>query len=203
MQAGCRSCLRKNTNWNGRPVRWTYWHDTVRKAIKSWAVYSQGTRDGCRTQHLNRSSSPRNGGTLHCQQRRNSSTPLQLRSICTIFWDRKGVLLVDFLPKGSKINPGAHSDTQKKKLSRAIHNKWRGTLSRGVVMIHENARPNTAAATQNHITTFGWEQFDHPLYSPDLAPSDFHLFLHLKSFLAARRFHNDNEVKEAVTTCIA
>ena len=114
MQAGCRSCLRKNTNWNGRPVRWTYWHDTVRKAIKSWAVYSQGTRDGCRTQHLNRSSSPRNGGTLHRQQRRNSSRPLQLGSMCTVFWARKGVLLVDFLPKGSKINPGAHSDTQKK-----------------------------------------------------------------------------------------
>jgi hypothetical protein len=29
------------------------------------------------------------------------------------------------------------------------------------------------------------------------------LFLHLKSFLAGRRFHDDNEVKEAVTTCFA
>ena len=70
-------------------------------------------------------------------------------------------------------------------------------------MIHDNARPHTAAATQNLITTFGWEQFDHPPYSPDLAPSDFHLFLHLKSFLAGRRFHDNNEVKEAVTTCFA
>jgi histone-lysine N-methyltransferase SETMAR len=43
----------------------------------------------------------------------------------------------------------------------------------------------------------------HPLYSPELAPSDFHLFLHLKFFLAGRRFHDDNEVKEAVTTCFA
>src|SRR5215469_14665871 len=75
-------------------------------------------------------------------------------------------------------------------------------LSRGVVMIHDNARPHTAAATQNLIT-FGWEQFDPPPYSPDLAPSDFHLFLHLKSFLAGQRFHDDNEVKEAVTTCFA
>jgi hypothetical protein len=57
-------------------------------------------------------------------------------------------------------------------------------LSRGVVMIHDNARPHTAAATQNIITTFAWEQSDHPPYSPDLAPSDFRLFLHLKSFLA-------------------
>jgi hypothetical protein len=29
------------------------------------------------------------------------------------------------------------------------------------------------------------------------------LFLHLKSFLAGRRFHDDNEVKEAVTMCFA
>jgi hypothetical protein len=43
----------------------------------------------------------------------------------------------------------------------------------------------------------------HPPYGPDLAPSDFHLFLHLKSFLALRRFHDDNEVKEAITMCFA
>ena len=40
-----------------------------------------------------------------------------------------------------------------------------------------------------------------PPYSPDLAPSDFLLFLHLKSFLAGWRFHDDNKVKDTVTTC--
>jgi hypothetical protein len=34
-------------------------------------------------------------------------------------------------------------------------------------------------------------------------PSDFHLFLHLKSFLADRSFHDDDKVKEAVTKCFA
>jgi hypothetical protein len=29
------------------------------------------------------------------------------------------------------------------------------------------------------------------------------LFLHLKSFLAGWRFHDDNKVKDAVTTCFA
>jgi hypothetical protein len=42
----------------------------------------------------------------------------------------------------------------------------------------------------------------HRPYSPDSAPSHFHLFLHLKSFLSGRRFHDD-EVKEAITTCFA
>jgi len=76
-------------------------------------------------------------------------------------------------------------------------------LSRGVMMIHDSACPHTATAMQNLITTFGWEQFDLPPYSPDLVPSDFHLFLHLKSFLAGWRFHDDNEAKEAVTMCFA
>jgi hypothetical protein len=30
-------------------------------------------------------------------------------------------------------------------------------LSRGVVMLHDNARPHIAAATQDLIATFGWE----------------------------------------------
>jgi histone-lysine N-methyltransferase SETMAR len=37
-----------------------------------------------------------------------------------------------------------------------------------------------------------------PPYSPDLAPSDFHLFLHLKKFLAGQHFNNDEDVKRAV-----
>jgi hypothetical protein len=79
---------------------------------------------------------------------------------------------VEFLPQGSTINAGVYCDTLKK-LHRAIQNKRRGMLSRGVVMLHDNARPHTAAATQDLIAKFGWEQFDHPPYSPDLAPSDF------------------------------
>jgi histone-lysine N-methyltransferase SETMAR len=83
-----------------------------------------------------------------------------------------------------------------KKLRHAIQNKQRGMLSRDVVMLHDNAGPHTATATQDLIATFGWEQFDHPPYSPDLAPSDFHVFLHLKTFLGGRQFHVD-KVKEA------
>jgi len=68
-------------------------------------------------------------------------------------------------------------------------------------MIHNNASPHTAM--QYLIMTFGWEQFDHPPFSPDLSPSDFHFFLHRKSFHAGRWFHKDNEVKEAITACFA
>jgi hypothetical protein len=67
-------------------------------------------------------------------------------------------------------------------------------------MLHDNARPHIATATQDLIATFGWEQFDYLPFSPDLAPSDFHVFLHLKTFLGGWQFHDGNEVKEAVNT---
>jgi hypothetical protein len=41
---------------------------------------------------------------------------------------------------------------------------------------------------------------DHPAHSPDLDPSDFHLFLHLKKHLAGQKFHEDEDVKSDVTT---
>jgi len=41
---------------------------------------------------------------------------------------------------------------------------------------------------------------DHPPYSLDLAPSDFHLFLHLKKHLAGKKFDDDDEVQEEIMT---
>ena len=73
-----------------------------------------------------------------------------------------------------------------KKLRRAIQNKKHGMLSATILLLHDNAQPHSAAQTQDLNTSFRWEQMDHPLYSPDLAPSDFHLFLHLKKFLGGK-----------------
>jgi hypothetical protein len=40
--------------------------------------------------------------------------------------------------------------------------------------------------------------FLHPPNGPDLAPSDFHLFTHLKQFLGGTCMGNDEEVKKTV-----
>jgi hypothetical protein len=65
-------------------------------------------------------------------------------------------------------------------------------------LLHDNARQHTAARTGQLLEQLQWEVFEHPPYSPDLAPSDFHIFLHLKRFLAAERLSSDDEVKTAV-----
>ncbi|GFW83593.1 uncharacterized protein TNCV_2204421 [Trichonephila clavipes] len=41
--------------------------------------------------------------------------------------------------------------------------------------------------------------FPYPLHSPDLAPSDFHLFPRMKNWLATQRFDDDKELRVRVT----
>ncbi|UYV63396.1 hypothetical protein LAZ67_2003952 [Cordylochernes scorpioides] len=52
------------------------------------------------------------------------------------------------------------------------------------------------SANETLLENFKWEIFTHPPYSPDLAPSDFHLFPALKLQLGGKKhFANDDEVQ--------
>jgi hypothetical protein len=52
--------------------------------------------------------------------------------------------------------------------------------------------------TREAITILGCTVLPHPPYSPDLAPSDFHLFGSLKDAISGKRFGGDDEVIEEV-----
>ncbi|UYV77323.1 hypothetical protein LAZ67_15000503 [Cordylochernes scorpioides] len=67
-----------------------------------------------------------------------------------------------------------------KKPEESAPKKAKVTISAGKVMAMEN---------------FKWEIFTHPPYSPELAPSDFHLFPALKWHLGGKHFANDDEVQ--------
>ena len=118
--------------------------------------------------------------------------------MATVFWDRKGVLLIDFMPAGTTINSDRYGESLKK-LRRAIQNRRRGKLSNGVRLHHDNARPHVSRQTTDLLAQFGWTVVPHPPYSSDLAPSDYHLFPKLKDHLSGEKFTSDNKVKKAVT----
>jgi len=46
--------------------------------------------------------------------------------------------------------------------------------------LHDNAPAHQALATKNKLTYLGFHYVHHPPYSPDLAPSDYHLFPRMK-----------------------
>ncbi|GBN31255.1 hypothetical protein AVEN_64284-1 [Araneus ventricosus] len=82
--------------------------------------------------------------------------------------------------------------------------KWCRAFSEGyhklcaVCLLQDNTRPYIAHKTEALLKRFKLEVLDHPPYSPDLAPSEFHLFLYLKRHLAGQYFHDVDEIKNKV-----
>ena len=56
--------------------------------------------------------------------------------MATVFWDAKGIIMLDFLPKRSTITGVYYAD----QLRTPIHEKCRGKLSKGVLLQQNNAR---------------------------------------------------------------
>ncbi|KAF6027711.1 hypothetical protein EB796_013984 [Bugula neritina] len=113
------------------------------------------------------------------------------------FWDYQGVMLIDFMAKGTTINSEAYIETLRKLKTRL--KRYRPNVNVATVLLqHDNARPHTSLRTREEITRHGWTTLPHPPYSPDLAPSDFHLFGPMKEGLRGQRFSTDEEVKTAV-----
>ena len=99
--------------------------------------------------------------------------------MATVFWDAKGVIMLDFLPKRSTIT-GVYYANLLDQLRSAIREKRRVKLSKGVLLQQDNARVYTCKVAMDAIERNGYKLIPHPAYSPNLAPSDFFLFPNLK-----------------------
>jgi histone-lysine N-methyltransferase SETMAR len=69
---------------------------------------------------------------------------------------------------------------------------------REVVLLQDNACPHTASLTQRKLEQLGWKTLEHPPYSPDLSPCDFHVFGPLSEALGGQRFNVDAGVEAYV-----
>ncbi|GFW25179.1 mariner Mos1 transposase [Trichonephila clavipes] len=64
-----------------------------------------------------------------------------------------------------------------------------------VIFLDDNAPSHRAKPTKDIVKTLSWEPLAHAAYSPDLAPSDNHLFALLGHALAEQRFTSYENVK--------
>ena len=115
--------------------------------------------------------------------------------MATVFWDSKGIILIDYKPAGTSIT-GEYYANVIKQLRVAIKEKRRGKLAAGV-LLHDNAPVQKSRVAQAAIPECKFEQLNHMPYSPDLAPSDYHLFQNLMSHLHGMRFLDDDELNAA------
>jgi len=72
-----------------------------------------------------------------------------------------------------------------------------------VILQHDNARLHVAQAVKTYLETLKWEVLSHPPYSPDIAPSDYHLFRSMTHSLSEQKFSSYEDIKQWVDWWIA
>jgi histone-lysine N-methyltransferase SETMAR len=135
--------------------------------------------------------------SMECQENFKSA-PSAGKLILTLFWDVNGPIIEHYQEKGGTVNSVRYSTMLEEKLKPEIRSCRRGLLSKCVLLLRDKAQPHTAAATVTTVQKLKFETTNHPPYSPDLAPSDYHVCGMRKETLRGRRFHSDDEAKETV-----
>ena len=116
--------------------------------------------------------------------------------MATVFWEAKGIIMLDCLPKRSTIT-GVYCANLLDQLRTATLEKRRDKLSGGVLLQQDNVRVHTCKVAMDAVERNGYELIPHPAYLPDLAPSKFFLFPNLKKDIPGFHFQSDEEVVTA------
>ena len=95
--------------------------------------------------------------------------------------------MVDYLEQGRMIN-NAYYAGKLRQLSQEIARKRRGKMTRGVLLLHDNAIAHAPQVAMTAATQCGFEILPRSPYSTKLAPSDFYLFPKLKPHLRGTQY---------------
>ncbi|GFW33308.1 histone-lysine N-methyltransferase SETMAR [Trichonephila clavipes] len=104
-----------------------------------------------------------------------------------IWWDWKEIIYYELLLYGQTLNSDPYC--QQLDYWKLLINQKRPELAnkRSVMFHQDNARLHTSTVTRQKLWELFWEVLMHPPYSPDLGPSEYHLFLALQNFLSDKK----------------
>ncbi|CAJ0590615.1 unnamed protein product [Cylicocyclus nassatus] len=118
------------------------------------------------------------------------------KTMLCVWWNIRGLVYFEVLPPSQPVTADLYAE-QLEKVDRALRRQ--GENPRTIKFLHDNARPHVANIAQQKIEELGWQLLPHPPYSPDLAPSDFHLFRSMQHYLDDKRFETLDDVKICVS----
>jgi [histone H3]-lysine36 N-dimethyltransferase SETMAR len=118
------------------------------------------------------------------------------KALLCVWWDQRGLVYYELLKPGETVT-GERYEEQMICLEEALdekrpeHREWHNHL----ILLHDNAKPHVSKDVKTIINGLGWETLSHPAYSPDLAPSDYHLFRSMAHALAEQKFSSYENVQ--------
>ena len=138
-------------------------------------------------------------------QRKQSTSPAPKKAkvvpsagkvMASVFWDAKGIVLIDYLQKGKTIN-GEYYGNLLRQLRKAIKSKRPGKLKKVSLFHQDNASAYKSVVAMSTVNDRGFELIDHPPYSLNLAPSDYFLFPNMNKHLTGNRYQTDYDAISA------
>ena len=120
----------------------------------------------------------------------HTKASLHPKKMMYIWWHWKVVLYYELLPENQMINSNKYC-SQLDQLKAALDKKCLKWINRPRIIFHQgNARLHVSLMPRQKLLQLGWEVLIHPPYSPDIAPSDFHLFRSLQNSLNGKSFNS-------------
>ncbi|XP_072758670.1 histone-lysine N-methyltransferase SETMAR-like [Anoplolepis gracilipes] len=120
-----------------------------------------------------------------------------MKILLCVWWDCREI--IHFELRGETITADKYCK-QLTRLDVAIRER-RPVLAnqKGIIFHHDNARPHVGQQTLRKLQELQWEILQHPPYSPDIAPSVFHLFPSLQNSLNSKNLMSEESVKNHLT----
>ncbi|UYV68939.1 hypothetical protein LAZ67_6001728 [Cordylochernes scorpioides] len=120
-----------------------------------------------------------------------------VKVLLTVFFDCRGVVHHEFLPKGITVNKEYYLQVMRN-LREAIRQKrpdlWK---NKNWLLHHDNAPAHTSLLVRDFLAKNNTLMMPQPPYFPDLASCDFFLFPKLKRPMKGRRYATLDEIKTA------
>lgn len=122
-----------------------------------------------------------------------------MKQMLCVYWCSTGVLFWELLKSGETFTSDVyirHMKIVEQKILKLLYkNQWNGP----VFVLQDNAKPQRSRKSTNFVENdLHWNVLSHPAYSPDVAPSDYHLFLSLKYFLRGYQFNIQSYLEDGL-----
>ena len=118
-----------------------------------------------------------------------------LKSMLITFFDIKGIVHKEFVPRGQTVNSGFYCEVLRRLLEKERRHRPQPWRQQTWLLHHDNAPAHTAVLTQQFLAANKIPVIPHPLYSPDLAPCYFFLFPKMELKLKGRRFDTIEDIQ--------
>lgn len=117
------------------------------------------------------------------------------KEMLSFFFSSSGFAFYEILPDGTTVTGevfGCQLQRMAEKLrrERPKHGK--------ILLLADNAKPHHSKIAKEKMKELGIEWLPHPAHSPDISPCDYHVFRSLAFFCRGKKFHQKEDVKNAI-----